>query len=200
MEEVGKRGTLVLHKTNPFVAPIQKKNRTRLYRRGNMALINTDTGEVHNPEIAGFWAAEVVDSTKFVKLYVNGVKALAELTAAGTKVFEVLYRKMQDVIGTDQVYMSFGTVDQGITPMSKATYTRGLHELINKGFLAASPDLGLFWINPSFLWNGDRLAFLNEYYRKGSQAAIRLQERLEEEEKKRQQQVLPFADEGADEE
>jgi hypothetical protein len=50
--------------------------------------------------------------------------------------------------------------------MSEATYTRGMRELIEKGFLAATPNIGLYWLNPSFIWNGDRLAFVKEYWRK----------------------------------
>jgi hypothetical protein len=47
--------------------------------------------------------------------------------------------------------------------MSEATYTRGMRELTEKGFIAATPSQGMFWLNPSFVWNGDRLAFVKEY-------------------------------------
>jgi hypothetical protein len=131
-------------------------------KRGDMMLVNNETGEIKS-QVAGFWEAHEVDSTKFVKLFIKGVKALKELTGAGTKVFEVLYLRVQESIGKDQIYMSFNLVDQAITPMSEATYTRGMRELIEKEFLAASPNIGLYWLNPSFVWNGDRLAFVQEY-------------------------------------
>jgi len=192
-QEIEKRGTLILHKTNPFMLNVQTKSRKKLYRRGNMALINTDTGEVLG-DMAGFWEAQEVDASKFVKLYINGVKALAELTSAGTKVFEVLYLKIREAVGQDRVYMSFNQVDQAVTPMSKTTYVRGLHELVTKGFLAASPDIGLFWLNPSFIWNGDRLTFVKEFYKKGSTAHIQLQKRLEAETLREQQEALPVSE------
>ena len=47
--------------------------------------------------------------------------------------------------------------------MSEATYTRGMRELTEKGFIAATTVQGLYWLNPSFVWNGDRLAFVKEY-------------------------------------
>jgi hypothetical protein len=28
-----------------------------------------------------------------------------------------------------------------------------------------TPITGWYWINPDFVWNGDRLAFVKEYYR-----------------------------------
>lgn len=165
-----KRGGSVLHRVNPFVLEMTTKTRRVTNRRGDMMLVSSETGEIQT-SIAGFWEAEEVDSTKFVKLFVQGVKALKELTQPGTKVFEVLYLQVQQAIGRDQIYMSFSTIDQTMTPMSDATYTRGMRELIEKGFLAATPQIGLYWLNPSFVWNGDRLQFMKEYRLKGAKVS-----------------------------
>jgi hypothetical protein len=54
--------------------------------------------------------------------------------------------------------------------MSNPTYDRGMRELIEKGFIAATPSQGMFWLNPSFVWNGDRLAFVKEYSNASSRA------------------------------
>ena len=159
---VKKRGGNLLYKENPFMIEMRTKTKRVTNKRGDMMLVNSETGEIQS-QVAGFWESYEVDSTKFVKLFVRGVKALKELTAAGTKVFEVLYLRVQDSIGRDQIYMSFSSVDQTITPMSEATYTRGMRELVEKEFLAATPNIGLYWLNPSFVWNGDRLQFLQEY-------------------------------------
>ena len=159
---VRKRGGNILYEENPFMMELTTKTRRVTNKRGDMMLVNSETGEIQS-QVAGFWEKHEVDSTKFVKLFIKGVKALKELTGAGTKVFEVLYLRVQESIGKDQIYMSFSLVDQTITPMSEATYTRGMRELIEKEFLAASPNIGLYWLNPSFVWNGDRLAFVQEY-------------------------------------
>jgi hypothetical protein len=128
-----------------------------------MMLVQSETGEMLAP-VAGFWEAEEVDSTKFIKLFVNGVKALKELTGAGTKVFEILYLAIQEqAIGKDQVMMSFSLINQKLTPCSSATYNRGMKELLAKKFLAATKTQGVFWLNPDFVFNGDRLAFVKEY-------------------------------------
>ena len=129
-----------------------------------MSLVDNDTGAIAT-SIAGFWETEEVDSAKFVKLFINGVKALKELTSAGTKVFEVLYLGVQNNIEKERIYMSFSSVNQDVTPMSESTYMRGMKELINKGFLAATPHVGMYWLNPDFIWNGDRLAFVKQYYK-----------------------------------
>lgn len=124
-------------------------------------VVSETTGEVISP--AGFWQYEEVDKTQFVKLYVNGVKAFKDLTNAGTKVFEILYLEIQKNIGKDKIYMSYTQIDNAITPMSEATFNRGMRELIEKSFIAATPSVSWYWLNPDFIWNGDRLSFVKAY-------------------------------------
>lgn len=156
------RRGVALYDKNPFMVEVTTKTRRITNKRGDMMLVSSNTGEIQN-KVAGFWESEEVDSTKFVKLFVQGVKALKELTGAGTKVFEVLYLRVQENIGKDQVYMAFAAVNQALTPMSNPTYDRGMRELIEKGFIAATTVQGWYWLNPDFIWNGDRLAFVKEY-------------------------------------
>lgn len=161
------RRGVALYEKNPFMVGVSTKTRRVTNKRGNMMLVNSDTGEIQS-NIAGFWEAEEVDSTKFLKLFIQGVKALKELSGAGTKVFELLYIQVQENVGKDQIFMSFAAVDQAVTPMSEATYTRGMRELTEKCFLAATPVQGWYWLNPSYVWNGDRIAFVKEYHRKAT--------------------------------
>lgn len=151
---------------NPFLDAALASQKTRTKRITNstgdhLMIVSENTGEVVGP--AGFWHTEEVDQTKFIKLYVNGVKAVKELTSAGTKLLELLYLEMQRNIGKDQAHMSFAAVDQTLNPISEATFYRGMKELVEKGFLAESMSTGLYFVNPDYLWNGDRLAFVKEY-------------------------------------
>lgn len=164
-ESKSKRG-LVKHDHNPFIAYALANTRQGVKRISNndgsrMMVVSENTGEIVAP--AGFWQAQEVDKTQFVKLYVNGVKAFKDLTGAGTKVFEVLYLKVQESIGKDFLYLSFIEVDQQVTPMSKATFMKGMKELIIKGFIAESMVQNKYYLNPDYMWNGDRLAFVKEY-------------------------------------
>lgn len=162
-ENETRRG-VALYDANPFMhgTAIKAKTRRVTNKRGDMMLVNANTGEVQAP-IAGFWEAEEVDSTKFIKLFVNGVKALAELTNAGTRVFELLYIEMQNNIGKDQIYLSYSGLDKNLKAISRSTFSRGLAELIEKRFIAAMPAVGWYWVNPDFIWNGDRLTFVKEF-------------------------------------
>lgn len=131
-------------------------------------VVNESTGQIMAP--AGFWQIEEVDKSQFVKLYVNGVKAFKDLTGSGTKVFELLYLEVQKSIGRDRIYLSFHAVDQAVTPMSESTFMRGMKELVTKGFLAESVAPGLYFLNPDYMWNGDRLGFVKEYRLKTTKA------------------------------
>lgn len=165
------RRGVALHDVNPFMqaTTIQTKTRRVTNKRGDMMLVSANTGEIQAP-IAGFWEAQEVDSTKFIKLFVNGVKALAELTNAGTRVFELLYIEMQNNIGKDQIYLSYSGLDKNLKAISRSTFSRGLAELIEKRFIAAMPAVGWYWVNPDFIWNGDRLAFVKEFRRAPTKA------------------------------
>ena len=156
------RRGLVLYESNPFLPDAAANTATKARKISNksgdrMLVINESTGEYVGP--AGFWQYQEVDSSKFIKLYVNGVKAFKELTNAGARVFELLYLEMQENIGKDRVYLSFTDVDG----MSQATFTRGIRELIDKKFIAPTVTVGRFFVNPDYLWNGDRLAFVKEF-------------------------------------
>lgn len=160
------RRGLALYKTNPFVNLASANTKEGVKRITDktgtkMMVVSQDTGEIVAP--AGFWQTQEVDKTQFVKLYINGVKAFKDLSGAGTKVFALLYMEVQKQIGKDRVYLSFHAIDQDINPMSETTYSRGMRELIEKKFLAPSTLQGWFFINPDYLWNGDRLAFVKEY-------------------------------------
>jgi hypothetical protein len=167
-----KRG-LIKYDHNPFVVSTIDNTKQGVKRIKNkdgnrMMVVSENSGEIVAP--AGFWQAQEVDKTQFVKLYVNGVKAFKELTGSGTKVFEVLYLKVQEAIGKDSLYLSFIEVDQQETPMSKATFMKGMKELIIKGFIAESMVQNKYYLNPDYMWNGDRLAFVKEYRKNTNQS------------------------------
>jgi hypothetical protein len=156
-----------LYEENPFIGNTLMNTRSGVRRVTNKSgdqvmVVSSETGEI-TTHGAGFWQTQDVDKTQFVKLYINGVKAFKGLTSAGTKVFEVLYMAVQENIGKDKIYLNFGSVNQDLTSMSLATWTRGLREIVDKGFIASTLIQGQYFINPDYLWNGDRLAFVKEY-------------------------------------
>jgi hypothetical protein len=153
------------HANNPFVQAAAAGSKVGQKRISNKTkdrfMIVSDNGEVMAP--AGFHEIVEVDKTQFVKLYINGVKAFQGLKGAGAKVFEIIYRAVQDAPGTDRIHLHFMQVDQAIMPISRATFDRGMNELLDKEFIAEATIPGVYFLNIDYMFNGNRLAFIKEY-------------------------------------
>lgn len=164
------RRGLQRYDANPFINLTTSKvgvRRVTSSRNDRMMVVSETTGEIIAPGVT-FGAVTEVDKTQFVKLYIGGVKQIKELTGAGTKVFELLYYEVQKNIGKDVMHLSFSDVDQSATPISKATFHKGMKELLEKGFIAETMTTGKYFLNPDFIFNGDRLAFIREVRLKGA--------------------------------
>lgn len=164
-----KRGFPV-YRTNPSVPqtnglPTRAK---RINVPGGKAavIVDNSTGELKGIGGMGFWWDEEVDSTRFVKLFLDGIKQAAGLSKTGIQVFELVYHEMQANPGRDQIMLNqYVAKDHGISDRS---YQRGVRELLEKEFLYRSPSDGVFFVNIRFMFNGDRLAFVKSYHVKGA--------------------------------
>ena len=164
-ENKSRRG-LTKYRENPFIM-IASDNTKGGVRRitgktdDRLMVVSEETGEKVGG--AGFFQYQEVDKTQFIKLYINGVKALTELTSAGTKVFEVLYRTVQQNKDNDKVFLAFDLVEQDIVKIARTTFFKGMRELIKKNFIAETTVANLYYINPDYLFKGDRLSFVKTF-------------------------------------
>lgn len=166
-----KRGFPV-YRTNPSVPStngIATRSRRFQVPGGKAAMIvDNSTGEVKGLGGMGFWWEEEVDTTRFVKLFLDGIKQAAGLSKTGIQVFELVYHQMRANPGSDEIKLNqYVAKDHGI---SDRTYQRGVRELLAKEFLYRSPSDGVFFVNIRFMFNGDRLAFVKSYHLKDSSA------------------------------
>ncbi len=164
-----KRGFPV-YRTNPSVpltSGIPSRSRRIQVPGGRGAMIvDNSTGEIRGLGGMGFWWEEEVDSTRFVKLFLDGIKQAAGLSKPGIQVFELVYHQVRENPGSDEIKLNqYVAKDHG---MSDRTYQRGVRELLEKEFLYRSPSDGVFFVNIRFMFNGDRLAFVKSYHLKGA--------------------------------
>lgn len=171
-----KRGFPV-YRTNPSVpAASGMATRTKRFQvpggKGAVIVDNT-SGEIKGIGGMGFWWEEEVDSSRFVKLFLDGIKQAAGLSKTGMQVFELVYHQMRANPGSDEIKLNqYMARDHGI---NDRTYQRGVRELLEKEFLYRSPSDGVFFVNIRFMFNGDRLAFVRTYHLKGSARQQELQ-------------------------
>lgn len=188
--------SLARHKTNPFlddmIVPVKGKQ-VRLSRLGGdkNILVNQHTGEVQGTHVTTF---KRVDGQQFVKLFTANIGLTFDLSAAGIKAFGVLLWVVQNrALSKDEVYLdSFALEDfleyhaaTGEQPLklSLATFKRGINEMEKAQIVAKTMRQGCYFINPNFVFNGDRIAFTTVIERKRATEQERLeaqgQQRLE---------------------
>lgn len=176
-----KRRGLTVYEANPYLVHGIVKGRTKRItnKRGDM-LVMGETGEVvTGPTIAGIWQAHEVDDAKFIKVFSAAMGQFFGFSKAGIHMFQVLVSEVQKNINTDRLYFSFKKLEREGMQMSQATFTRGMRELMTQKFLAPTPEIGWFWLNPAYMWNGDRFHFVQEYRRKGGKFSDPRQQALE---------------------
>jgi hypothetical protein len=162
-----KRGFPV-YRTNPSVPQTSGlPTRTRRMNvpggRGSV-IVDSSTGELKGIGGMGFYWEEEVDTTRFVKMFLDGIKQAAGLSKAGMQVFELVYHEMRANPDSDEIKLNlYVAKDHGV---GERTYHRGARELLEKEFLYRSPSDGVYFVNIRFMFNGNRLAFVKSYHLK----------------------------------
>lgn len=170
--------SLVRHKTNPFiedmVVPVKGRQvkLSKLGRDQNI-LVNQTTGEVHGTHVTTY---KRVDGEQFIKLFTANIGLTFDLSAAGIKTFSVLLWVVQHkAISKDEVDLDALTLEEFIEDhsgskkplsLSLTTFKRGMNELEKAQIIAKTMRKGRYYINPNFVFNGDRIAFTTLIERK----------------------------------
>jgi len=157
------------HKVNPFVRDMLipvKGRQVRLSRLGedDNVLINQETGEELGTHVTTY---KKVDGDQFVKLFTQNIAMTFDFTSAGIKAFGVLLWSIQNkAISKDEVYLDVHTLndflqsnDKRQIRLSLPTFSRGIKEMENAKIVAKTIRQGIYFINPNFVFNGDRIAF-----------------------------------------
>lgn len=170
--------SFVRYDSNPFIGDMvvpMKGRQVRLSTLGGSdnVLVNQSTGEVQGTHLTTF---KKVDGEQFVKLFTANIAMTFDLTAAGIKTFSVLLWVVQQrAISRDQVDLDALMLDDFISShrtsekplrLSITTFKRGLNELEEAKIIAKTMRKGRYYINPNFVFNGDRIAFTTLIERK----------------------------------
>lgn len=169
------------YKENPFlegmVVPVKGKQ-VRLSRLGrdDNILVNQNTGEVQGTHVTTY---KRVDSEQFVKLFTANIGLTFELSSAGIKAFGVLVWSVQnsalskdevdlDTLVSEAFLQCQVSASKQPLRLSLATFKRGLNELEKAKIIAKTMRQGRYFINPNFVFNGDRIAFTTVIERKNT--------------------------------
>lgn len=161
-----------LYETNPsvtgrFASRIASKKPTR---GGSAYMVAADTGEVLGTGAFGFVEETVIDSEKFVKVYLDGIKQYAHLSKPGALIFEFVYREISGMSGKDKdtLTLNYYLAEKWRPGLHRRTYERGMNELLEKEFIFRSIAADTYFVNVRFMFNGDRMVVVKAYRRAGS--------------------------------
>lgn len=161
-------------RTNPFLehtAEISTTGYRKIFseQRSDMCLVvNPTDGEI---KPAGFYYRHEVEQNEFVKLYSEGAAALLGLKSAGKKVFQLVYGQLfgKEGKGKTEIVLNYDMLSEDDRELfSRRTFERGINELLDAKFIAETYVPSYYFINPAFIFNGNRLAIVKEFIVKQS--------------------------------
>lgn len=153
------------YETNPLVQARELVMKEKTVKVGSAReLVDTVTGEVSN--VNAIYQRKVVDSERFAKIYLDGVRHTFGLSKTAQRVFQIILQVCEK--DTDRIYLNWMVAAKYDEKMIERTYHRGLLELLKAGFIAYSDLPNMLWINPHLFFNGDRVKFITEYVRENS--------------------------------
>lgn len=153
---------------NPFVetfcVEVRKKSITIA---AGLSIADIENNEIKAGAVAMY---KDVDTEEFLKIYTQNIKPLFDLSSTAQKILMPLMLEIQKTAkNVAHVYFSHNKANNncneiGLQPMSRATFARGINELIQKEFIAINAEgPNWYWINPNILFNGDRVRFIQDY-------------------------------------
>jgi Firmicute plasmid replication protein (RepL) len=154
------------YEKNPFlggdVLTIKRGKSSMIIGSTNKLLVDEKTGEVEGLAILHKYTE--VDKDEFVKVYIKEMKNLLDLTSTGTKSFYFLLECLR--INEATVYINITKMAEYCKWKNTSQCYLGLGELIANKVIAPSTEPNLWFINPNFIFNGNRIVFMKEYRRK----------------------------------
>lgn len=157
---------VVRYEKNPFLEKLvikTKDKRISVMGVNDNVVMNTLTGEISATQIVAY---KKVDATKFVKLFSENIGLLFDLSSAGNKVFGLLITELQGGIDNDIIILDKYTLEKWNKQNPKRTFgealfNKGKNELVKAQIIASTLRKGEYYINPNFVFNGNRIAFTN---------------------------------------
>lgn len=165
MNEEKKLSDFDFNSVNPFRGQLMKEVKLSTERAvmGTKIVdfIDEDSGEVRSSELRYMGHEKIVDRTTFMKLYISNLDVFFDFSKTAQKVLKyfigVLKRDRDDVnFDLSQCIELSGL-------RGKSSVYKGIAELLQKGVIAKGPNETTYFINPSVIFNGNRLVVINKY-------------------------------------
>lgn len=121
-------------------------------------IVNQNTGEFQGTPV--LIRKRKVDANRFVKMYINTMTAWLSLSPKAQKMLKAIINNMKpnsDIVRLDPNSQTTKS-ETGLN--SKVSIYGGLDELIDRNIIAKAQYVDQFYINPSVMFSGDRIMFI----------------------------------------
>lgn len=141
---------------------IKKVNATKQDESTVLVGVDPKTGEALGQTT--FWRNKVVDTETFAKIFSDGFKNFAGLKASTMTLFSYITSSLLKP-NKDEFFLF---IDDAVkeTELSQRSIYRALTELADKEIIARGRIDEQFYINPVYVFNGDRVTFCTTYITK----------------------------------
>jgi hypothetical protein len=95
-----------------------------------------------------------------------------QLKSPGKKVFQLIYDELYGAkgMGKTQIVLAYEMLSEAQRKnLSRATFFQGINDNLKHNIIAETYTAGVYFINPAYIFNGDRLAMVREYVIKQNQ-------------------------------
>ncbi len=129
----------------------------------NTQLIDKVTGEV-KPMFSYTYTKQIIDSKKFTKMYTDNLGMIFGLSKGAQLVLRYICDSL--IPKADYVFINIEKCREYCEYKTRQSVYNSLEDLLKAEIIARTDDTYRYWINPSVLFNGDRMIFINEFIRK----------------------------------
>lgn len=176
-----RRTTMPKYTENPFLAETAQltttKTRTVYTKKIKDNALISQMNALETPKDDGEWSfcyRQEIDTNEFVKLYAEGLSEIMDLTSAGTKVFKIIYGQLYGAKGQDktQIILNYAMLsEKDRKKCAESTFQRGIKDCIKHRLIAQSVIPSIYFVNPSYIYNGSRIALVKAYVNKEREEA-----------------------------
>ena len=158
---------------NPFVSKmagqfsIKKKFVGEVNEVGSTQFVNEETGEVFD-KVNLFARKKMVDEATFVKMFTGRLKDIFDLSKTAINVLLYIMDAIQLPvnINRDIIYLDVNDIMHWCGYGNNSPVYKGMTELIKAGMMAKSQMKNMYFIDPTVIFNGDRMVVMEEYIKK----------------------------------
>ena len=168
-EEITTLKSVPKYEENPFRKELLddfqvQKKRKYITPQGDSAiqniLVSKDDGEIIGE--SQFYQYKKVDQEKFVKIFTKKLAVMWDMPNAASRVLTYVVSMLQK--DSDRFYLNPTKAMKFCKYKSARSIWSGVKWLIENYLIAKSVDTNVYFINPTVMFNGDRVAFVEFEY------------------------------------